>query len=155
MISLWFSTGLKRSFNKFNRKMKTQWKLLSRIKKVQEDLLTLKEQCHELLKAKQDLIDKARTTLVGNRTLLQQMQASVGIPLISDSDDPAFANFNQIVDEWEAQVRSRTGNWMQTKKRTTLVLPGVTFLHIKEYGHSNHCLLWPLAARLWCHLVEA
>ncbi|GMY21026.1 spindle and kinetochore-associated protein 2 isoform X2 [Fagus crenata] len=64
-------------------------KLLSRIKKVQEDLLTLKEQCRELLKAK-------------------QMQASVGIPLISDSDDPVFANFNQIVDEWEAQVRSRT-----------------------------------------------
>ena len=28
-------------------------KLLSRIKKVQEDLLTLKEQCRELLKAKQ------------------------------------------------------------------------------------------------------
>ncbi|GMY21058.1 spindle and kinetochore-associated protein 2 isoform X2 [Fagus crenata] len=65
-------------------------KLLSRIKKVQEDLLTLKEQCRELLKAK------------------QQMQASVGIPLISDSNDPVFANFNQIVDEWEAQVRSRT-----------------------------------------------
>ncbi|GMY21054.1 spindle and kinetochore-associated protein 2 [Fagus crenata] len=83
-------------------------KLLSRIKKVQEDLLTLKEQCHELLKAKQDLIDKARTTLVGKRTLLQQMQASVGIPFISDSDDSAFANFNQIVDEGEAQVRSKT-----------------------------------------------
>uniref|UniRef100_A0A2N9GCL9 Ska2 N-terminal domain-containing protein n=1 Tax=Fagus sylvatica TaxID=28930 RepID=A0A2N9GCL9_FAGSY len=103
-------------------------------------------------KAKQDLIDKALTTLGGNRTFLQQMQASVGIPLISDSDDPAFANFNKIVDEWEAQVRSRTSNWMQTKKRTTLVLPGVTFLHIKEYGHSNHCLLWPSATRLWCHL---
>uniref|UniRef100_A0A2N9H196 Reverse transcriptase zinc-binding domain-containing protein n=1 Tax=Fagus sylvatica TaxID=28930 RepID=A0A2N9H196_FAGSY len=66
-------------------------------------------------------------------------------PSFSDSDDPAFANFNQIVDEWEAQVRSRTGNWMQTKKKTTLVLPGVTFLHIKEYGHSNHCLLWPFS----------
>jgi hypothetical protein len=25
------------------------------------------------------------------------MQASVGIPLISDSDDPAFANFNKVV----------------------------------------------------------
>ncbi|GMY21048.1 spindle and kinetochore-associated protein 2 [Fagus crenata] len=63
-------------------------KLVSRIKKVQEDLLTLKEQ-----------------------TFLQQMQASVGIPFISDSDDPAFANFSKLVDEWEAQVRSRTSNW--------------------------------------------
>ena len=154
-------------------------KLVSRIKKVQEDLLTLKEQCRELLTAKQvlkgfiilylayhfiliygkweikdplyesisgdswsmvfevtkryliqdkkregvlfliyiflkywfsevdlaywfnfqDLIDKARTTLVGNRTLLQQMQASVGIPLVSNSDDPAFANFNQVISD--------------------------------------------------------
>ncbi|XP_059461530.1 uncharacterized protein LOC132190528 [Corylus avellana] len=85
-------------------------KLVSRMKKIQEDLLTLKEQCHELLAAKQDLIDKARTTLVGNRSLLQRMQASVGIPLANDSDDPAFANFNQIVDEWAVQVRSRTGD---------------------------------------------
>jgi hypothetical protein len=30
-------------------------KLVSRIKKIQEDLLTLKEQCHELLAAKQVL----------------------------------------------------------------------------------------------------
>ncbi|KAF5456853.1 hypothetical protein F2P56_026287 [Juglans regia] len=71
-------------------------KLVSRIKKIQEDLLTLKEQCHELLAAKQDLIDKAQTTLVGNRSLLQRMQASVGIPFTSDSDDPAYANFNQV-----------------------------------------------------------
>ncbi|XP_042986603.1 spindle and kinetochore-associated protein 2 isoform X1 [Carya illinoinensis] len=100
-------------------------KLVSRIKKIQEDLLTLKEQCHELLAAKQDLIDKAQTTLVGNRSLLQRMQASVGIPLTSDSDDPAYANFNQedklklitfwssnlqVVDEWAVQVRSRTGD---------------------------------------------
>lgn len=44
----------------------------------------------------QDLIDKARTTLVGNRNLLQHMQAPMGIPVTSDSDDPAFANFNQV-----------------------------------------------------------
>ncbi|KAJ9702778.1 hypothetical protein PVL29_004487 [Vitis rotundifolia] len=90
--------------------------LVSRIKKLQEDLCSLKEQCQELLAAKQngalphseDLIDKARTTLVGNRSLLQRMQASMGIPLASDSDDPAYANFNQIIDEWTNQVRSRT-----------------------------------------------
>ncbi|KAB1204772.1 hypothetical protein CJ030_MR8G027381 [Morella rubra] len=102
--------------------------LVSRIKKMQEDLLNLKEQCHELLAAKQDLIDKARTTLIGNRSLLQRMQASVGIPLTCDSDDSAFANFNQnsanqnlfagrnqlnIVDEWAVQVRSRTGDERQ------------------------------------------
>lgn len=84
--------------------------LVSRIKKLQEDLFSLKEQCQELLAAKQDLIDKARTTLVGNRSLLQRMQAPMGIPLASDSDDPAYANFNQIIDEWTNQVRSRTGD---------------------------------------------
>ncbi|EOY29294.1 Uncharacterized protein TCM_036881 [Theobroma cacao] len=71
-------------------------KLVSRIKKIQEELSSLTEQCRELLSAKQDLIDKARTTLVGNRNLLQHMQAPMGIPVTSDSDDPAFANFNQV-----------------------------------------------------------
>ncbi|RVW23393.1 hypothetical protein CK203_098198 [Vitis vinifera] len=63
--------------------------LVSRIKKLQEDLFSLKEQCQELLAANrhwqfdlfEDLIDKARTTLVGNRSLLQRMQAPMGIPL--------------------------------------------------------------------------
>ncbi|CAK9133795.1 unnamed protein product [Ilex paraguariensis] len=117
-------------------------KLVSRIKKVQEELSSMKEQCRELLAAKQfdeklaksftklqlpnqeredhgyfemlemqniaqDLIDKARTTLVGNRTLLQRLQASTGVPVTSDSDDPAFTSFNQIIDEWTAQVRFR------------------------------------------------
>ena len=27
------------------------------------------------------------------------MQASVGIPLVSNSDDPAFANFNQVISD--------------------------------------------------------
>ncbi|XP_068322105.1 uncharacterized protein [Pyrus communis] len=49
-------------------------KLVSRIKKIQEELSTLEDQCRELLSAKQDLIDKARTTLVGNRNQLHQLQ---------------------------------------------------------------------------------
>lgn len=45
----------------------------------------------------QDLIDKAQRTLVGNRNLIQKMQPSAGIPPASDSDDSAFANFNQVL----------------------------------------------------------
>ncbi|PRQ16688.1 putative spindle and kinetochore-associated protein [Rosa chinensis] len=45
-------------------------KLVSRIKKIQQDLSTLEDQCRQVLTAKQDLIDKARTTLVGNRNLM-------------------------------------------------------------------------------------
>ncbi|XP_052204165.1 uncharacterized protein LOC127809421 isoform X2 [Diospyros lotus] len=88
-------------------------KLVSRIKKVQEDLASLKEQCRELLAAKQDLIDKARMTLVGNRSLLQRLQVSAGVHLTSDVDDPAYTNFNQIIDEWAVQVRSRTADGKQ------------------------------------------
>lgn len=44
----------------------------------------------------QDLIDKARATLVGNRNLVQRMEASLGISPNSDSDDSAFANFNLV-----------------------------------------------------------
>lgn len=84
-------------------------KLVSRIKKIQDDISVLQEQCRELLSAKQDLIDKARTVLVGNRNLLQRMEPSMGIHVTSDSDDSAFANFNQVIDEWAVQVRSATG----------------------------------------------
>ncbi|XP_057957737.1 uncharacterized protein LOC131150791 isoform X2 [Malania oleifera] len=85
-------------------------KLLVRIKKMQRDLSSLKDLCRELLAAKQDLIDSARTTLVGNRNLLQRMQASLGIPPPTDSDNSAYDNFKQITDEWTVQVRSRTGD---------------------------------------------
>ncbi|KAK4435730.1 hypothetical protein Salat_0736500 [Sesamum alatum] len=83
-------------------------KLVARLKKIEEEMSSLKDQCRELLAAKQDLIDKARTLLVGNRTLLQRLQASSGAPVTSDADDLAFASFNQIIDEWTLQVKSRT-----------------------------------------------
>ncbi|KAM0059738.1 putative spindle and kinetochore-associated protein [Helianthus debilis subsp. tardiflorus] len=84
-------------------------KLVARIKKIQDELPSLKEQCRELLSAKQDLIDKARTTIVGNRSSLQRLQTSMGIPVTNDSDDPAYTNFNEVIDEWAQQVRSKTG----------------------------------------------
>ncbi|PKI64486.1 spindle and kinetochore-associated protein 2 [Punica granatum] len=98
---------LEREFQQIYPDNANPGKLVSRIKKIQDDLSTLKDQCQELLAAKQDLIDKAQRTLAGNRNLIRKMQASAGIPLSSDYDDPAFANFNQIIDEWTAQVRSR------------------------------------------------
>ncbi|KAK9698168.1 hypothetical protein RND81_08G086400 [Saponaria officinalis] len=85
-------------------------KLVARIKKIQEDMSSLKDQCRQLLAAKQDLIDKARSILVGNRSMVQRMQASVGVPVISDSEDSAFSSFNQIIEEWTAHVRARTGD---------------------------------------------
>ncbi|KAK4789271.1 hypothetical protein SAY86_020590 [Trapa natans] len=84
-------------------------KLVSRIKKIHEELLILRVQCQELLAAKQDLVDKAQRTLVGNRKMIHKMQASAQISLKDDSDDTAYANFNQIIDEWAAQVQSRVG----------------------------------------------
>lgn len=84
-------------------------KLVSRIKKIQEDITILKGQCHELLAAKQDLIDKAQRILVENRNLVQRMQPSLGISP-SGEDDAAFTNFKQVIEEWTAQVRSKTGN---------------------------------------------
>ncbi|CDP07912.1 unnamed protein product [Coffea canephora] len=88
-------------------------KLVARIKKIQEEVSSLNEQCRELLAAKQDLIDKARVILVGNRSLLQRLQASTGVPVTDDSNDSAYTNFNQIIEEWTVQVRSRTGDEKQ------------------------------------------
>ncbi|VVB08944.1 unnamed protein product [Arabis nemorensis] len=78
-------------------------KLIQRIKKLQEDVTVLKDQCLELLSAKQDLIDKAHTTLVGNYNLIQKMNTSLGESTNSHADD-ALADFNQIINEWTMQI---------------------------------------------------
>ncbi|XP_078443651.1 spindle/kinetochore-associated protein [Wolffia australiana] len=83
------------------------YKLVFRIKKIQEELASLKELCRELLADKQELIDSARTTFLEQKTLLQRLLVSAGLPLISDQDSLVFSNLNQIIDEWAAQVRSK------------------------------------------------
>ncbi|KAL9239815.1 hypothetical protein vseg_014098 [Gypsophila vaccaria] len=85
-------------------------KLVARVKKIQEEMSTLKDQCRQLLAAKQDLIDKARSILVGNRSMVERMQASVGVPVPDDSEDSAFSSFNQIIEEWTTHVRAKTGD---------------------------------------------
>ncbi|KAJ7966307.1 spindle and kinetochore-associated protein 2 [Quillaja saponaria] len=100
---------LEREFQQIYPDNANPMKLVSRIKKIQDDVSTLKEQCRELLEAKQDLIDEAQTTLIGNKNLVQRMQASLGIPFTGE-DDIAFTNFKQIIEEWRVQVRSRTGD---------------------------------------------
>ncbi|CAL9136102.1 hypothetical protein MUK42_07261 [Musa troglodytarum] len=85
-------------------------KIVARIKKIQEDLVSLKELCRELLAEKQDLIDKTRSVLVGQRHSLQMLLASSGLPSTSESDDIAYTNLNQVIDEWAAQVRAKTGD---------------------------------------------
>lgn len=44
----------------------------------------------------QDFIDKARTTLLGQKISLQRLLASSGLPLISEQDDSAYSNLNQV-----------------------------------------------------------
>ncbi|KAL2454738.1 hypothetical protein Adt_13768 [Abeliophyllum distichum] len=87
-------------------------KLVSRVKKIEEEMSSLKDQCRELLAAKQDLIDKARTILVGNRLMVQRLQSSTGVPVTSENGNTAYASFNQIIDEWTTHVRSRTEDEM-------------------------------------------
>ncbi|XP_039120547.1 uncharacterized protein LOC120256953 [Dioscorea cayenensis subsp. rotundata] len=85
-------------------------KIVLRIKKIQEELVSLGEMCRALLAEKQDLIDKARANLVGQRSSLQQLLASSGLPLMSESDDEAYTNLNKVIDEWTLQVRAKTGD---------------------------------------------
>ncbi|CAN1816427.1 hypothetical protein LINPERHAP1_LOCUS27768 [Linum perenne] len=112
-------------------------KLVNRIKKVQDEVTELKHQCRELLAAKQDLIDKARATLLGNNNVIHRMQVSTGIPPTSVDDDPAFADFNQVIDEWKTQVRSRTGKNLE-------LLFSISHLSTIEilYYHSASVLLY-------------
>ncbi|XP_042443410.1 uncharacterized protein LOC122028627 isoform X1 [Zingiber officinale] len=85
-------------------------KIVARIKKIQEDLVSLKELCRELLAEKQDLIDKARTVLAGQRHSLQLLLSSSGLPSLKESDDIAYSNLNQVIDEWTSQVRAKIGD---------------------------------------------
>ncbi|XP_068653429.1 uncharacterized protein [Aristolochia californica] len=101
---------LEKEFNQAYPENANPVRLVARIRRIQEDLLTLKEQSRVLLTAKQDLIDKARTNLVRNRSLLHRLQASSGLPLVSDSEDLAYCNFNQAIDEWTSQIRSKIGD---------------------------------------------
>nr|CAD1827831.1 unnamed protein product [Ananas comosus var. bracteatus] len=90
--------------------------VVARIKTIQEELVLLKELCRELLAEKQDLIDKARTSLVSQRSSLQRLLASSGLPLMSESDETAYANLNQLKGvsslpyseklDWASHVRS-------------------------------------------------
>ncbi|XP_022141272.1 spindle and kinetochore-associated protein 2 [Momordica charantia] len=109
-------------------------KLVSRIKKIRDDISTLQEQCREILMAKQDVIDKARTVLVGNRNMLQKMQASMGIPLVSDLDDHAFAQFKKITEEWTTQVQSKIGDDGQEDADSN----DVNKLLFSAVVHTNH-----------------
>ncbi|KAK1292208.1 hypothetical protein QJS10_CPB17g00151 [Acorus calamus] len=100
-------------------------KLVSRIRRIQEELPSLKEQCRELLTAKQDLIDNARSILVGNRSLLQRLQASCGLPVIRNSEDAAYMNLVQIMDEWTDQVKLKTENQCEAEDINRLLFSAI------------------------------
>ncbi|KAK4853823.1 hypothetical protein QYF36_015257 [Acer negundo] len=111
---------LEKEFQKIYPENANPMKLVSRVKKLQEDLSTLKDQCQELLAAKQDLIDKAQTTLVGNRTLVRRMQASLGVP--GESEDPAFDSFKQLNIECHIlEIITYNSNFKATNFRLKLV----------------------------------
>ncbi|EPS69577.1 hypothetical protein M569_05191, partial [Genlisea aurea] len=100
-------------------------KLVARLKKIEEEMLTLKDQCRDLLAAKQDLIDESIRVLVGNRTMLQRLQSSTGIAVTSDADDPAYKNFNQVVDEWTTQVKSKSGEELESNEINQMLFSAI------------------------------
>ncbi|GLJ28943.1 hypothetical protein SUGI_0570970 [Cryptomeria japonica] len=87
-------------------------RLMYRIKKIQDELPLLKEQCEKLLAAKQDLIDKTQTMLVGNRALIQRLQVRTNIPVTSDSDDLVYTSLGKIIDEWNEQLGLKSNEMM-------------------------------------------
>ncbi|PKA49396.1 hypothetical protein AXF42_Ash016585 [Apostasia shenzhenica] len=81
-------------------------KLVSRIKKIQKELVELKDLCQELVKEKQDLIDQVRVSLFAQRSSINRLLASSGLPHIHDSDDIAYTNLSKVIDEWKLQLRT-------------------------------------------------
>lgn len=80
--------------------------LRARTKRLQDELPLLREECDKLLAAKQDLIDRARTTLVKNRTSLCQLRTRAGLRVNSDADDPIYSAFVKTLEEWDQQMKT-------------------------------------------------
>ncbi|XP_020587954.1 uncharacterized protein LOC110029835 [Phalaenopsis equestris] len=97
-------------------------KLICRMKRIQEDLVSLKDLCQELLKEKQDLMDQIRASLSAQRSSLNRLLSSSGLPHKTDSDDAAYTNLNQIIDEWKLQLKSKTGDEKDLDKDINLML---------------------------------
>lgn len=86
----------------------------------------------------QDLIDKAKTILVGNRSLLQRMQASTGIPVTDDSNDPSYTNFNQVGNQALIALFHFYELWsFEPKNICYLVID-----HLLAYFHHLFCQLY-------------
>ncbi|KAF0910544.1 hypothetical protein E2562_002986 [Oryza meyeriana var. granulata] len=85
-------------------------KLVARLKRIQEEVAALKGLCRDLLAQKQELIDTVRTSLAAQRSATQRLLTSSGLPPMSEEDEAAYANLNQIIDEWTAQVSPETGD---------------------------------------------
>lgn len=82
------------------------FKLMLRIKRIQEELPIIEDDCRKLLAAKQDLIDKTKVILVANRALLRRMQARAGTPIFCDGDDAVYSSFMKVLHEWNDQLQS-------------------------------------------------
>lgn len=80
-------------------------KLVGRVKRVQEEVAALKALCRDLLAQKQELVDMMRTSLAAQRGATQRLLAASGLPLMTEDDEAAYANLNQVIDEWTAQLR--------------------------------------------------
>ncbi|KAH9565501.1 hypothetical protein CY35_04G081700 [Sphagnum magellanicum] len=85
-------------------------KLISHLKRLQEELPILQEECDKLLAAKQDLIDIARNNLVKNRTWLRQLQARAGLTVVSDADDPIYSTCTKALEDWAKQLEIPTSD---------------------------------------------
>eukprot|EP00245_Coleochaete_scutata_P009001 TRINITY_DN2866_c0_g3_i1.p1 TRINITY_DN2866_c0_g3~~TRINITY_DN2866_c0_g3_i1.p1 ORF type:complete len:153 (-),score=43.03 TRINITY_DN2866_c0_g3_i1:323-781(-) len=79
-------------------------KLMRKIAQLQEELLQVKEDCQQLLAAKQDLIDTARRNLLANRLQLRNMQTLAGLQPVPDSEDAVYNTFSGVIHDWEKDL---------------------------------------------------
>jgi len=78
--------------------------LLHRINKIQEELPIIREDCIQIVAAKQELLDVCKMSLVSNRNDLVRLQKRVNINV--PNEDPIFRNFNEVIDLWDQENHS-------------------------------------------------
>lgn len=81
------------------------FKLMLRIRRIQDELPAVEDECRKLWAAKQELIDKTKEILVANRALLRRLHARAGLPICCDEEDAVYGSFVKVLHEWNNQLQ--------------------------------------------------
>jgi len=93
--------------NRFTGSQPNPAGIITRVKKLEQQLPKLRQQCQEIMSQKQELIDHARRELSSNTVQLQQLCNRSGAPP-SEGSAAVYAGYSKALQDWDSSMGSRT-----------------------------------------------